>query len=169
MLNGDYKNGTRSNENIGCYHLKGMFGSTFHVILTKLFYEMIEMMMVVRLLSNLKHAHEIMDLMTMYILQFKCQTLQNTKFYVVDFNYKGWLNLPCSFNKVTYKVMEMMMLAKLVLNLIHAHDLMDPTTMYILQFNSQALQSTNFLCHCCHAIRHFDIVICAMVEMTCLI
>jgi hypothetical protein len=144
MLNGDYKNGIRSNENIGCYHLKGMFGSTFHVILTKLFYEMIEMMMVVRLLSNLKHAHEIMDLMTMYILQFKCQTLQNTKFYVVDFNYKGWLNLPCSFNKVTYKVMEMMMLAKLVLNLIHAHDLIDPRTMYIVQFNCQTLQSTKF-------------------------
>jgi hypothetical protein len=46
-------------------------------------------MMVVRLVLNLKHAHEIMDLMTMYILQFNCQKLQNTKFYVVDFNYKG--------------------------------------------------------------------------------
>jgi hypothetical protein len=97
-------------KNIGCYYLKGMFGSTFHVILTKLFYEMIAMMMVVRLVLNLKHAHEIMDLMTMYTLQFNCQTLQNTKFYVIDFNYKGWLNLPCSFNKTTYKMMEMMML-----------------------------------------------------------
>lgn len=36
-------------------------------------------------------------------------------------------------------------------------DLMDPTTTYILQFN------------CCHAIRHLDIVICAMVKVTCLI
>ncbi len=70
--------------------------------------------------------------MIMYFQQFNCQTLQNTKFYVVDFNYKGWLNLPCSFNIVTYKMMEMMMLARLVLNLIHAHALMDPTTMYIL-------------------------------------
>jgi hypothetical protein len=131
-------------KNIGCYYLKGMFGSAFHVILTKLFCKMIEMMMVVRLVLNLKHAHEIMDMMTMYIFQFNCQTLQNTKFYVVDFNCKGWLNLPCSFNKATYKMMEMMMLARLVLNLIHAHDLNDPRTMYILQFNCQALQSTKF-------------------------
>jgi hypothetical protein len=59
-------------KNIACYYLKGMFGSTFHVILTKLFYEMIDMMMAIRLVLNLKHAHEIMDLMTMYILQFSC-------------------------------------------------------------------------------------------------
>jgi hypothetical protein len=37
-----------------------------------------------------------------------------------------------------------MMLARLVKNLIHAHDLMDPKTMYFLQFNWQALQSTKF-------------------------
>lgn len=86
------------------------------------------MMMVVRLVLNLKHAHEIMDLMTMYILQLNCQTLQDTRFYVVDFNYKSWFNLPCSFNKVIHKMTEMMMLAKLVLNLIQAHDLMDPRT-----------------------------------------
>jgi hypothetical protein len=47
-------------------------------------------------------------------------------------------------NKATYKMMEMMMLAKLVLNIIHAHDLMDLRTIYILQFNCQALQSTKF-------------------------
>ncbi len=115
-------------KNISCYYLKGTFGSTFHVILTKLFYEIIDMMMVVRLVLNLKHAHEIMDLMTMYILQLNCQTLQDTRFYVVDFNYKSWFNLPCSFNKVIHKMTEMMMLAKLVLNLIQAHDLMDPRT-----------------------------------------
>ncbi len=38
MLNNEYKTTQGPMKNIGCYYLKGMFGSTFNVILTKLVY-----------------------------------------------------------------------------------------------------------------------------------